>query len=147
MPTSAELKRADEASPGGAKERLQLYFEAIKNHERRLDGELEFRAREQKHVQSYRLLSVACGALLGFSSLILCGYGLAVGANLLPLAAVLAPVSGIAGVFVWGYRPTARREKRRKDEPDQDARRAGRSLPERTPEGEPKGHPTKPRPR
>lgn len=105
LPSAAELRRAEEAVAGGAKRLFYLHCESIENGERRLNEALELRRSQLQHLQRYQMLSVACGTMLGFASLVLCAFGIAQKADLAPLALVLGPVSAIAGVFVWGYRP------------------------------------------
>ena len=58
-----------------------------------------------RHIQLYRILSVLCGTGLAIGSLLLCAYAIASHVQLAPLGLVLGPICGLAGVFVWGYRP------------------------------------------
>jgi hypothetical protein len=105
IPTIAELTRVENASEGAAARVLDVYFTAAKKHEERLDRELEAKLAYQQHVQRYRYVSVACGSFLALASLGVCALGVWQKVDIVPLAWVLGPVTGLAGVFVWGYRP------------------------------------------
>lgn len=105
FPTSAELKRAEDAAPGGAKQLFDLYCIALQSYERRMDEIYAESRRNSRHLRLYRYFSVLSGMLLAIASLALCAFGIERQADLLPLAGVLGPVAGLAGVFIWGYRP------------------------------------------
>lgn len=105
LPSTAELKRAEEAVSGGAVKIFELYCQAFENYERRLDEIMAQEAKQSSHLRTYRYFSVLSGVLLAAASLALCAYGIEQKTNLMPLAGVLAPVTTLAGVFVWGYRP------------------------------------------
>lgn len=105
FPTSAELKRAEEASLGGAKQLFELHCVALQNYERRMDEINQESRRHARHLRLYRYFSVLSGLLLSIASLALCAFGIERKANLLPLVGVFGPVAGLAGIFIWGYRP------------------------------------------
>ena len=104
LPTAAELKRAEDASPGGAARLLDLYCIACQSYERRTDEMYTEHRRHTSHLRQYRYFSVLSGMTLAIGSLGLCAYGVESKANLLPLAAALGPVAGLAGIYIWGYR-------------------------------------------
>lgn len=79
----------------------------IENHERRMDEAWAEECRQAKHLRVYRYSSVFSGIVLAGGSLALCAFGIERHANLLAIAAVIGPAAGLAGVFVWGYRPVA----------------------------------------
>ena len=60
----------------------------------------------QQHVQLYRMVSVAAGVFLGTAALGVAAFAVYEHEAVGPLAWVLGPVAGLAGVFVYGYRPT-----------------------------------------
>lgn len=116
LPPEEELKRAEKAVRGGARRLFELYIRSAEHHENRLDSKLQEFVAIQHHLQRYRNMSVLCGTGLAAASLLLCAFAIYSNAALAPLVWVLAPVTGLAGVFVWGYRPGApegRRLKRR----------------------------------
>lgn len=107
LPTSAEMKRSEDAAPGGAKQLFDLYCISLQNYERRMDEASMESRRDARHLRLYRYFSVLSGMLLAISSLGLCAFGIERKADLLLVAGVLGPVAGLAGVFIWGYRPRA----------------------------------------
>ena len=58
---------------------------------------------DARYLRLHRQLSLLLGTILAFGGLALGGFAVSVGANLLGVAAVLAPISGLAGIFVWGH--------------------------------------------
>lgn len=105
MPSAAELKRAEDSSPGSGRRLLELYCVTVENYERRLDEEVAEDRKQSHHLRLYRYVSVLSGTLLAIASLALCAFGIERQTNLLSLAGVLGPGAGLAGVFIWGYRP------------------------------------------
>jgi hypothetical protein len=105
VPTTAELRRADDFVEGGARKLFDIYCQNVEKYQEREDARLSKELTEQRHLHNYRALSIIAGTGLAMASLLLCGYAIYKEANLLPVAGVLGPVAGIAGVFVWGYRP------------------------------------------
>ena len=123
LPSSAALKRAEEAAPGGARRLFELHCQAIENHECRVNEEHAEKRRQSNHLRLYRYFSVVCGLTLAIASLALCALAIERKTDLWPLAVVLGPIAGIAGVFLWGYRP--------KDQENKDlTARTRPSLPE-----------------
>ncbi len=106
LPTKAELQRAEETHVGGGKALLDLHFETIRNILERQNRESEARIANLRHIQRYRYFSVASGCLLALASLFICGYAVNQRVDIAPFAWVLGPLAGLAGVFVWGYRPS-----------------------------------------
>jgi hypothetical protein len=109
LPTATELQRVEDVSPGGAGRLLDLYCTAWQSHERRTNVICAEQRLHASHLRQYRCLSVLSGMTLAIGSLGLCAYGIEHQANLLPLACVLGPVTGLAGIFIWGYRPRQHR--------------------------------------
>ena len=104
-PSAAELKPAEDYSSGSGGRLLELYCAALENYERRLDEKIAEERKQAHHLRLYRYVSVLSGTLLAVASLALCAFGIERQTDLLPLAGVLGPVAGLAGVFIWGYRP------------------------------------------
>lgn len=105
LPSAAELKRAEEMSPGSAKKLLEAHISALERYEERLDAVIRAQVQAGRHIQFFRMLSVLLGTFLASASLGLCGFAIYERAELSNIAWVLGPVTGLAGVFVWGYRP------------------------------------------
>lgn len=103
-PSPADLKKVETALPGSAKILFDQYRIAVTNYERRVDEDKLHQTRQENHAVFLRYLSIVCGTLLALASLSLSAFAIQRGASLTPLAAVLAPIAGIAGVFLWGYR-------------------------------------------
>jgi uncharacterized membrane protein len=101
----ATLQKLESLVPGEAQRFLELVREEFRCYLDATRKESERQAREQQHLRLYSILSVILGTFLATASLALCAYAIQRGANLAPLAAVLGPVAGIAGVFIWGYQP------------------------------------------
>ena len=105
VPTANELQRVNEIQPGAAADLIKSYIDSVTRHEDRLDRELTTQLRIQAWALIYRYVSVACGSALALCSLGVCAYAIHAKADLVPVAIVLGPVAGLAGIFVWGYRP------------------------------------------
>lgn len=103
-PSPDALKKAETALQGSAKALFDLYQTSANNYERRVDEDKLRQTRQENHAVFLRYLSIVCGTLLAFASLSLSAFAIQRGASLVPLAAVLTPIAGIAGVFLWGYR-------------------------------------------
>ena len=86
-------------------EYLDLHFEIVRRDEHRKDLELDAKLANLIHIQRYRYFSVASGCLLALASLGICGFAVHQSVDITPLAFVLGPLAGLAGVFIWGYRP------------------------------------------
>src|SRR4051794_22904750 len=105
LPSKAELQRAEAAKPGVGKEWIDLYFEVVRSEMQRELQEQLARLSYLRHIQRYRYFSVAAGCTLALASLGICAYGIHEKVDITPLAVVLGPLAGLAGVFIWGYRP------------------------------------------
>lgn len=100
LPSAAELKRAEEASMGGAKRLFDLHCDALSRYEDRVSQGFADELKQRGHLRFYRNFSVVCGTFLAAASLGLCAFAIQMHAELAPVAWVLAPIAGIAGVFV-----------------------------------------------
>jgi hypothetical protein len=111
----SDLERIHAHSPDAAVQYLQNWLELKTHYDRALVEQILDEIANSRHKRLYGILSVLLGTFLATFSLGVCLYGIHEGSNLFALAAMLAPVSGLAGVFVWGYRP---REKSRSSSRD-----------------------------
>lgn len=109
IPSAALLKQAEQVAAGSAKLLLEQHVAALAAHERRLDEQLSANLAYFRHVATYRYVSVLSGLLLAVVSLGVITFAIDRGAALTQLAAVLTPIAGLAGVFLWGYRPSGSR--------------------------------------
>jgi hypothetical protein len=128
IPSIEALERANLADPGSARRVMEQYYAAYEAHEARLDREHEAALRYQAHIQRYRYVSVAFGSLLAAMSLGVCAFGIHQKAEILPLAYILGPVAGLAGVFVWGIDPNRTRRKSHRQSQSQSQRRRPPAL-------------------
>lgn len=101
----SDLDRINSHSPEIAAQYLRNWLELKDQYERAIVASMLDEVENSRHRRFYSILSVVLGTFLATISLVVCLYGIHEGANLLALAALLGPVSGLAGVFVWGYRP------------------------------------------
>lgn len=92
-------------SPGEGAKCLELWRQEYEHYLEYIRNDANQKIIEQKHLRNYRILTVMSGTFLATASLALCAFAINKSADLLPLAGVLGPIAGIAGVFVWGYRP------------------------------------------
>jgi hypothetical protein len=106
LPSRNELQLLEDIEPGSGKKRIQLHLYSIKKKIEQKDRELDAKEKHQKHIQKYRYFSVAAGCLLALASLALCAFFVYMNADITPLAYILGPLAGLAGVFIWGYRPS-----------------------------------------
>lgn len=104
-PTPDELRAAEKAIPGGGIARWDEYIKQADAHVSRLQQREDRADKDASHKRLYSMVSVLSGTFLATISIALVGFALFQKADLTPVAWVLAPVTSIAGVFVWGYRP------------------------------------------
>ena len=105
MPTPAQLQAAEKAAPGSAKRLIDNFLEASRRYQDRLDKELAARIEQEYHNRRVRYFAMVCGTFLGVTSLVVCSVGFYLKADMKPYIWILASVSGLAGVFLLGYRP------------------------------------------
>ncbi|NVN80577.1 MULTISPECIES: hypothetical protein [unclassified Vibrio] len=99
------LNELNKLVPEEAAKHLELWRQEYKNYLTAVSNQESEKLIDQRHLRNYRILTVMSGTFLALSSLALCAFAIHEKADLVPLAAVLTPIAGIAGVFVWGYRP------------------------------------------
>ncbi len=99
------LDRIESLAPGEGVKWLEIWRREYSDYVEAVQKDAAERVREIQHLRTYRVLTVMSGTFLAAASLAVCAFAIWKGASLAPLAAVLAPIAGIAGVFVWGYRP------------------------------------------
>ena len=102
-PPVAELAQLQAVSPELARRFLENWIESKAAYERGLAGEISDALIDSRHQGSCPMTSMWLGTLLGLVSLAVGAYGIYREANLFGIAALLAPVSGLSGVFVWGF--------------------------------------------
>jgi hypothetical protein len=101
----------EQALPGSAQKLFDMYRAALQASERRQDDAHLEHFKEQRHLRLYRYFSVLSGVFLAIAALGLCAFGIERQANRYPIAALLTPIAGLAGVFIWNYRPRVPNEK------------------------------------
>lgn len=104
-PTPGQLKAAEDACKGGGTELLRLHSESTEKYYEWLKAERAEKSQQLDHIQRYRYLSIISGEILALASLAVIAYGIHRGSQLTHIAIAISPVAGLAGVFVWGYRP------------------------------------------
>jgi hypothetical protein len=100
-----DLERIQSVSPEIAAQYLQSWLEVTKLYEKAAVEQMADDIANSRHKRLYSILSLSLGTFPATISLGVCLYGIHQGTNLLSLAAMIGPVAGLAGVFVWGYRP------------------------------------------
>jgi hypothetical protein len=111
LPSKEEFSRVhDTLGTAGVERLFARYIEERQEYVAYMDREQEGRLREAAALRHYRIWSIVMGTALGICSLGVCAYGIQQRVDILPLAAVLAPISGLVGVFIWGYRPAAEKK-------------------------------------
>jgi hypothetical protein len=101
----AALQKIDSLATGEAARFLELQRREFELYLETSRLNAEQQALDFQHLRIYRIISIISGTFLATGSLALCAFAVEKGANLVPIAAVLAPIAGIAGVFIWGYQP------------------------------------------
>ena len=108
VPSLDELSELHEKDPELARKFFDLAVTAIEAEERNNSALIEESIRNSHGTRGFRVLCVLCGTGLALLSLALTAFAIYVKADLPSLAVILTGVAGIAGVFLWGYRPRDR---------------------------------------
>jgi hypothetical protein len=104
-PPLEELEKLFTKSPNAAKDYVDYWFEQRKAYDELAIERLRDEIASNRHKRFFSVLSVILGTVLASASLMVCVYGIYAKASLWELSLFLAPVSGLAGIFLWGYRP------------------------------------------
>jgi hypothetical protein len=78
------------------KEIIDIYKTEIKAHHANEEIKLTLK-------QSTHFMNLGFGSILALSAFLLAAYAIYQKANLLDLAALITPIAGLAGVFLWGF--------------------------------------------
>ena len=104
-PPLQALAALEHVSPELARRFLEEWIDSKAVYAQALADRIADAIESSRHHRRYRTTSIWLGTVLAALSLAVGAYGIYAQANLLHIAALLAPVSGVAGVFIWGYRP------------------------------------------
>ena len=110
LPTKDELGLFEAVEAGTGRKLIQLHFDTVRREQDREDWRLEAQIEQIRHVRLYRYFSVASGCVVALLSLGLCAYSIGHDIDFVSLAWILGPLAGLAGVFVWGCRPSGKDE-------------------------------------
>ncbi|MCJ2057675.1 hypothetical protein MKL09_14045 [Methylobacterium sp. J-048] len=88
--------------PGSGARFLDAYFRALETDDDERRARLRTMVADASHARIYRHLCLFLGTALASGAIALGAYAVAQGTNVYAIAALVTPISGLAGVFVWG---------------------------------------------
>jgi hypothetical protein len=98
--------------PGSGARLLDAYFRALETDDEERRADLQTMVADASHARIYRHLCLFLGTALASGAIALGAFAVAQGANVYAIAALVTPISGLAGVFVWGgQRPRDTRQR------------------------------------
>ncbi|MCJ2137021.1 hypothetical protein MKK69_23750 [Methylobacterium sp. J-026] len=88
--------------PGSGARFLDAYFRALETDDDERRAQLRTMVADASHARIYRHLCLFLGTALASGTIALGAFAVAQGANVYAIAALVTPIAGLAGVFVWG---------------------------------------------
>ena len=101
-PDPAAIAELDALVPGSGSRFLDAYFRALETNDEERRAQLRTMVADASHARIYRHLCLFLGTALASGAIALGAFAVAQGANVYAIAALVTPISGLAGVFVWG---------------------------------------------
>lgn len=105
VPSLAELEELHKKDPELARRFFDLAVSAMEAEERNNSALITEAIKTSQGTRAFRVLCMLCGTGLALLSLALTAYAIYARADLPSIAIILTGVAGVAGVFLWGYRP------------------------------------------
>ena len=107
LPDLDKAADIDALAPGSAVRLVEAYFRILETDDYERRALVRAAIADASHARVYRHLCLLLGTVLASGAIALGAYAVAQGANVYAIAALVAPISGLAGVFVWGGRSPA----------------------------------------
>lgn len=104
LPDHTTVAKLEEISPGSGARLIEAYLQMLETEDLERQARIRIAVADASHDRVYRHLCLLLGTGLASGAIALGAYGISQGANLFSIAALVAPISGLAGVFVWGGR-------------------------------------------
>lgn len=106
LPSTEEFLRAEDVVEGGAKRLFESHLEERVSYAQFVQSQFDEYCERGSHERKFQIICIRSGFTLAMSSLAVCTYTIYSGVNLFSLAAVIAPLSGLAGVYLFGFKGT-----------------------------------------
>jgi hypothetical protein len=97
------MEKAEQLFEGSSEIILKAWYEQQSSLSFIKFEELKLNAKKYDSHHKFRQSGLIYGTLLALSALALGAFGIINKAELLSLAALITPIAGLAGVFIWGY--------------------------------------------
>lgn len=105
QPLPSEIEALENISKGAGLRKIELHFQEVSTYNQAWQARIDIAKEDAKAIRAYRMYSLFAGFGLGLLAFILAGFGIHNKTSILELTGLVGAISGIAGVFVWGYRP------------------------------------------